>query len=76
MIAALKSLVPAIEAWPDEDQALLVETARMIEAQRRGVYHATDEELTGIERGLADAEAGRFASDEQLEEVLAKFRRA
>jgi hypothetical protein len=76
MIAALKSLVPAIEAWPDEDQALLAETARMIEAQRRGVYHATKEELAGIERGLADAVAGRFASDEQLEEVLARFRRA
>ncbi len=73
MIAALKSLVPAIEAWPDEDQALLAETARMIEAQRRGVYHATEEELTGIGRGLADAGAGRFASDEAVAKTLAKF---
>jgi hypothetical protein len=54
MIASLKSLVPAIEAWPDEDQALLAETARMIEAQRRGVYHATDEELAGIDRAFCE----------------------
>jgi hypothetical protein len=69
MIAALKSLVPTIEAWPDEDQARLVDTARMIEAERLGTYHASAEELIGIDRGLADAGQGRFASDEKLAAV-------
>jgi predicted transcriptional regulator len=69
MIPALKSLVPTIEAWPDEDQAKLVDAARMIAAERSGTYHASAEELIGIDRGLADAEQGRFASDEKLAEL-------
>jgi hypothetical protein len=38
MIAALKDLVPRIDAWPPEDQEALVEAARGIEAERTGVY--------------------------------------
>ena len=52
MIAELKDLLPRIGAWPSEDQEALVEAARGIEAERRGVYHATAEELTAIDRGL------------------------
>ncbi len=76
MIAALKSIVPAIEAWPDEDQARLVEAARMIAAERRGTYHASAEELDGIDRGLIEADHGRFASNEKLAATLAAFRAA
>jgi hypothetical protein len=76
MIAALKSLVPTIEAWTDEDQARLVDAARMIAAERSGTYHASAEELIGIDRGLVDAIQERFASDEKLAAVLASFRTA
>ena len=41
-----------------------------------GEYRATPEELAGIERGLADAHAGRFATDQQVEAALAGFRKA
>ena len=43
---------------------------------RAGVYYTTPEELEGIDRGLRDADAGRFASEAQVEAALTKFRDA
>jgi hypothetical protein len=74
MISALKDAFQAAETWPEEDQEALVEAAREIEAQRTGVYYATAEELAAIDRGLADARQGRFASDEAVAAVKASFR--
>jgi hypothetical protein len=74
MIAALKDLFSRIDAWPPEDQEALVEAARGIEAERTGVYQATAEELTAIDRGLDEVRSGRLAAVETLAEVRAKFR--
>jgi hypothetical protein len=74
MISALKDALKAAETWPEEDQEALVEAARDIEAQRTGIYHATADELAGIDRGLKAAGEGRFASDEAVAAVKAKFR--
>ena len=37
-------------------------------------YRATMTELEGIDRGLREANAGRFASDAEVEAVFAKYR--
>jgi predicted transcriptional regulator len=74
MIRALKDALKAAETWPEEDQEALLEAARDIEAQRSGVYEATPEELAAVDRGLADARAGRFASDEEVAQIKARFR--
>ena len=39
-------------------------------------YQPTPEEIAGIDRGLRDAEQGRFATDEEVELAFAKFRGA
>ncbi|MBV9541479.1 MAG: hypothetical protein JO167_09435 [Alphaproteobacteria bacterium] len=39
-----------------------------------GVYHATEEELRGIDRGLREADAGKFATAEEVTATFAKFR--
>ena len=41
-----------------------------------GRYHATPAELAGIDRGVKAAREGRFATDEQVEAVIAKHRPA
>jgi predicted transcriptional regulator len=74
MISALKDALKAAEIWPEEDQDALVAAAREIEAQRSGVYEATLEELAAVDRSLADARAGRFASEEEVNALKAKFR--
>ena len=76
MIAALKQLLPQIESWPAEDQEALAFVALEIESARHGVIIGDDEELEAIDLGLADADAGRFASPEAVEAVRAKFRAA
>ena len=70
----MQKLLESIATWPEEDQEELLEAARGIEARRRGLYRATPEELRGIDRGLEDARHGRFASDDEVAAVRAKFR--
>jgi hypothetical protein len=73
---ALKDVMERVESWPDEAQNELAEIARELEvAMRGGLYHPTPEELAGIDRGLKAAREGRFATDEEVEAVFAKYRR-
>ncbi len=48
-----------------------MEVARGIEAERKGVYQATAEELAAIDRGLDDVRDGRLAPIEELAKVRA-----
>lgn len=64
-----------VETWPPEVQNELAELALELDAGvNRDVYRPTAEELAGIDRGLHAAADGRFASDEQVAAVFAKFR--
>ena len=47
-----------------------------IEEELKGECHATAAELVGIDRGLRDARAGRFATNEEVEAAFKKFRQA
>ena len=69
----LTAILERVESWPEAAQQQLAEIALEIEQDLKGEYQATPAEREGIERGLADARAGRFATDEQVEEALAKF---
>jgi predicted transcriptional regulator len=73
----LKEAMRRVESWPVEAQEELAEIALEIDAGfKGGVYHATPEELDGIDRGLKASREGRFATDEEVEAVFAKHRRA
>ena len=64
-----------IESWPEEAQKELAAIAQeMDQSLRGGVYHASHEELAGIDRGLKAAREGRFAKDEDVEAALSKRR--
>jgi hypothetical protein len=75
MNAKLKDILERAGAWPVEAQDELVEIALEIEAQLGVTYDATPDELAAIDRGLRDAAEGRFATDEQVKKVFAKYRR-
>jgi predicted transcriptional regulator len=73
----LKDVLQRVEAWPEAAQAELAELALEIDAELAiGKYHATPEEVAGIRRGLKDAREGRFATDQQIEELFKKHRPA
>jgi len=76
MPTALTTILRLAEAWPEWAQEELAALARELDAEvNAAAYRATCSELAGIDRGLADAAAGKFASAEQVEAVLAKHRR-
>jgi predicted transcriptional regulator len=74
---ALKEALEKAEAWPEDAQQELAAIVREIDAELRGgIYHATPEELAGIDRGLKAAMEGRFATEAQVEAVLSEKRLA
>lgn len=73
----LADAMQRVETWPESAQEELAAIAlEMDAALKDGVYHATPEELVGIDRGLASADAGRFASPDAVGAVFAKRRPA
>jgi predicted transcriptional regulator len=73
----LEEAMQRVESWPQEAQEELAEIAFEIDARLKGgKYHATSEELAGIDRGLRAAREGRFATDTDVDAVFAKHRRA
>jgi hypothetical protein len=71
----LNEALERVEAWPPDIQNELAEFALDLDAGfKGGEYEPTPEELAGIDRGLRAAAEGRFASDPEVEAVLAKFR--
>lgn len=65
-----------VESWPKEGQEELAEIAREMEAGLQGgAYHASADELAGIDRGFKAAREGWFATDKDVEAVFAKHRR-
>lgn len=55
-----------VEQWPEEAQAELVQSLIEIETKHCGVYSLSDDERAAVEKGLAAARRGEFASDEQM----------
>ncbi len=74
MTALGKKLLEEVETWPLEDQEELAEYAREIRGRRTGIYQLSEDERAGIDRGLADMRAGRFATDEQITAIFQRAR--
>ncbi|MBL8895149.1 MAG: hypothetical protein JNJ53_11135 [Rhizobiales bacterium] len=75
MNAEIKEMLIRIARWPREDQEELAQIALEIEERRAGPYHATAEELRAIDEGLAAVERGEIATEQEVEKLLAGFRR-
>ncbi len=76
MNADVKAVLSGVPRWPEEDQDELAQIALEIEARRHGVYHATPEELQAIDEALAAVARGEIATEQEVEAVFAKYRRA
>ncbi len=71
----LADILERVETWPPHVQDELAAYARELEAGVQGdAYRPSSEELAGIDRGLRAADAGRFATEAEVEAVFAKFR--
>ena len=71
----LAKVLERVESWPAHAQDELAEIVQEIDAGLScTLYEATPEELEAIDRGLRDVAEGKFATDEEVEAVFAKFR--
>jgi hypothetical protein len=70
-------LLRRVQSWPQEAQEELAQVALEIEAAlKQGAYHPSPPELAGIDRGLRDSAEGKFASENDVEAIFEKHRRA
>jgi hypothetical protein len=76
MNISLKKMLARAENWSEKDQEELAQVALEIEARRHGVYHASPDELKAIDEALAAVARGEIASDQEVDAVFAKYRRA
>jgi hypothetical protein len=73
----LTDVMKRVETWPEAAQEELAGIALDIDAALKGgIYHATPEELAGIDRGLLAADARRFAAPDDVATIFAKHRPA
>jgi predicted transcriptional regulator len=69
-----KMILDRIGEWPKAAQEELIQAIVEIEAKHFGVYHLSDEERAAVREGLAQAERGEFASDEEVSAFFNRYR--
>jgi predicted transcriptional regulator len=74
MTKKLAEFIKRAESWPEEAQEQALATLQSIEQEIRQPHELSEDDRRAIDRGLADAKAGRFASDEEVEQLFARFR--
>ena len=70
MMNKLQEAFTALSTLPVERQA---ELAEVLVGVAKTSTRYTDEQLTGIDVALADAETGNFVSEQEIAAVFAKF---
>jgi predicted transcriptional regulator len=70
----LESLLELASTWPEEAQGELMQVIIDIETRHFGVYRLSDEERAGVQRGLEEMRAGKFATDEEVAAVFNRYR--
>ena len=77
MTKTLRDVLERVATWPDWAQEDLAELALEIDREiNAGTYRATRAELRKIDEALAAVRRGEIATDEEVEAVFAKHRRA
>jgi hypothetical protein len=72
----LRDLMERVERWPPEAQEEALAVLEAIEEEFVGGLELTREDPEPLERSAEDVREGRFASEEQVREVLDRYRRS
>ncbi len=72
MTKLLDTAIATIRRLPEEEQDLAAEMLMIIADRANGVYALDEDEREAVARGLAEADRGDFASDDDVEAVLRK----
>jgi len=69
----IESLIRQVTELPEEAQAEVVQSLLDLRSQHLGIYQLDQEERAALSHSAEDVRLGRFASDEEIEEVFAHF---
>lgn len=69
----VESLIEKISELPDEAQEELVQSLVELRSQPQGIYHFDDKEREALARSEEDIRLGRFASDDEIEDMFARY---
>lgn len=72
----LRKILERVPTWPKDAQDELVRSIAEIETRYTKVYHLNDDERVALKRSADDVRHGRFASDDEVDEVFDRFHRA
>jgi predicted transcriptional regulator len=72
----IEAVFDRVRTWPLERQEDAAEMLLMMEEQGVAPYQLSEEERVEIEAALAEADRGEFATDEEVEAVFNRYRRA
>lgn len=71
----LKQVLERAETWPEADQEQAADLLLALEAERAAAsIDLSDEDLAALEQSAEDVRLGRFASDEEVEEIFRRYR--
>jgi len=73
---ALKNILDRIETWPETAQDEAAATLQAIEEEFLAPYALTNEDRAALERSAEDVRQSRFATDEAVQKIFGRFRRA
>jgi len=70
MMKALEIAIEKLKALPEDRQAYAAEVIEHIAASDDGVFHIPEEHMKGVLEGLAQAQRGEFADEEEVDRAL------
>lgn len=71
----LAAAIEGIRRLPEERQAEIADFLEVLLAQAEPFPEWTEEQIEQVQQGVADADAGRFASKEEVAELFGRFRK-
>ena len=69
----VEALIQEVSELPEDAQAEVVQSLVEMRSQDLGIYHLNDEERAALARSAEDIRLGRFASDEEMQELVAQY---
>jgi predicted transcriptional regulator len=69
--AEIEAVLDRVRSWPADKQEVVADFLRMLDSQTE-FYEPSEEEMAAINQGLAEADRGEFATEEEVEELLGR----
>jgi hypothetical protein len=74
MTKLMEKAIASVRSWPAPRQDEAAEILLALDRLGAGAYLASDDELQAIDEALAQVEAGKYASDADVEAPFSRFR--